>query len=199
MLTQNEVWNRYIRDYGWPLAILAIAAVLQAAGWNEYLQYDRIALLRGEWWRAVSGHLLHLNWMHYGLNAAGLLLIWSLFGQLAPARVWWLYFLVTAIAVSLGLLWLTPTVHWYVGLSGVLHGLFVSGLLRLSRRHLRFSLAVLAIFVLKVVWEQIFGPLPGSEQTAGGPVVVAAHLYGAVAGAVTYAIAEMVNRKRQSF
>jgi rhomboid family GlyGly-CTERM serine protease len=196
MLTQNEVWNRYIRDYAWPLSVIAVAAVLQAAGWTEYLQYDRTALLEGEVWRVVTGHLLHLNWMHYGLNAAGLLLIWSLFGHLVPLRAWSLHFVAACVVVSLGLLWLNPAVHWYVGLSGVLHGLFMHGLLVLLRKQVRFGLVVLTIFILKLLWEQVLGPLPGSEQTAGGPVVVAAHLYGAIAGAMTYLVTKTVQSRK---
>ena len=38
--------------------------------------------------------------------------------------------------------------------------------------------------VVKIGWEQWHGPVPGSETTSGGPVVVDAHLYGAVGGAM---------------
>ena len=34
----------------------------------------------------------------------------------------------------------------------------------------------------KLAWEQFAGPLPGSESGSGGPVIVDAHLYGAVGG-----------------
>ena len=42
---------------------------------------------------------------------------------------------------------------------------------------------MLAVFVAgKLLWEQTVGPLPGSESSAGGTVIVNAHLYGAVGG-----------------
>ena len=42
---------------------------------------------------------------------------------------------------------------------------------------------VLAILVAgKLVWEQLAGPLPGSESASGGAVIVDAHLYGAMGG-----------------
>ena len=42
--------------------------------------------------------------------------------------------------------------------------------------------------LIKLIYEQFAGPLPGSEDTAGGTVIVDAHLYGAVSGAVVGAM-----------
>ena len=66
--------------------------------------------------------------------------------------------------------------------------LFVIGLLAEFRRDLALSTLVLLGFAAKIIFEQIYGPLPGSEQSAGGPVVVDAHLYGAIAGCISYGI-----------
>ena len=41
---------------------------------------------------------------------------------------------------------------------------------------------LLLLLVAKISWEQFSGPVPGSELTSGGPVVVDAHLYGALGG-----------------
>ena len=46
------------------------------------------------------------------------------------------------------------------------------------------SLVICAVVVAKLAYEQIVGPLPGSESVAGGVVVVNSHLYGAVGGAL---------------
>ena len=72
----------------------------------------------------------------------------------------------------------------YVGLSGVLHGLFVSGCLMDIRNGHRDALLLFILISAKLAWEQVSGPLPGSESTAGGHVVVDAHLYGALSGVV---------------
>jgi hypothetical protein len=50
--------------------------------------------------------------------------------------------------------------------------------------------AILAVVVAgKVAWEQFAGPLPGSEATSGGAVIVDAHLYGMLGGtAVAFAL-----------
>ena len=46
------------------------------------------------------------------------------------------------------------------------------------------SVVICALVIGKLIYEQLFGPLPGSESTSGGSVVVNAHLYGAIGGAI---------------
>lgn len=57
---------------------------------------------------------------------------------------------------------------------------------------------LLLIIIAKLTWEQIAGPLPGSEATAGGNVIVDAHLYGAVAGYLIYRIFKRWDNKTPS-
>lgn len=188
MLTHNEVWKRYLRPHIAPLLLLLLAGLAQAWGAHEYLQYERPALLEGQIWRLWTAHMVHLGWNHYALNAAGLLLVWLLFRHTASICVWGWHFLFAGLVTSLGLLWLNPDLVWYVGLSGVLHALFIAGLLADMRSHAGLGWLVLTGFAGKIILEQTYGPLPGSEQSAGGPVVVDAHLYGAIAGVISYAI-----------
>lgn len=188
MLTHNEVWKRYFRLYLPPLLLLLGAGLAQAFGFDESLRYERPALLNGEIWRLWSAHIVHLGWSHYVLNAAGLLLVWALFHHAASIAGWCWHFLSAGLTVSLGLLWLNPDLAWYVGLSGILHALFVAGLLADMRGYGSLGWLVLLGFAGKIIFEQAYGPLPGSEHSAGGAVVVDAHLYGAIAGVVSYGI-----------
>lgn len=194
MVTQNNRIRRYLHALGAPAAGILLMAALQAAGLAHSLRYDRQAILDGEVWRLLSGNLVHLGWSHLWLNAFGLLLVWLLFGPLLPSSVWLLQAAWASLAVGLGLLWFDPGLHWYVGLSGTLHGLFVVGVLEESRTDKGFAVLVFAVFVAKLAWEQAYGPMPGSEHTAGGPVVVNAHLYGTFGGLLGYAIRTAVGR-----
>jgi len=54
---------------------------------------------------------------------------------------------------------------------------------------------LLVLVVGKLVWEQLTGALPGSESIAGGEVLVDAHLYGAIGGAVIGAWLVLRNRR----
>lgn len=196
MLTQNSRFRRYLHALGLPAAGILLIALLQAAGWESGLRYDRQAVLGGELWRLVSGNLVHLGWPHVWLNALGLLLIWLLFGSLLPPVFWLLHALWASLAVGLCLLWFDPQLLWYVGLSGTLHGLFAVGVLTEGKTQKGFAALVFTIFILKLAWEQFYGPLPGSERSAGGPVVVNAHLYGAIGGLLGYLIQMAVSRCR---
>jgi rhomboid family GlyGly-CTERM serine protease len=188
MLTHNEVWKRYLHAYYPPLLLLLASAAAQALHATGYWQYERSAILAGEIWRLWTAHMVHLGWSHYWLNAAGLLLVWLLFRHTASVAVWCWHFLFASLAISLGLLLFNPELVWYVGLSGVLHALFIAGLLADMRTHAALGWLVLLGFTAKIVIEQVYGPMPGSEQSAGGPVVVGAHLYGAIAGVIFYGV-----------
>ncbi|MDH5323713.1 MAG: rhomboid family intramembrane serine protease, partial [Gammaproteobacteria bacterium] len=83
-----------------------------------------------------------------------------------------------------GFWYLQPQLSWYVGLSGLLHGLLAAGTVS-GIRHRQVECSIIAAFLLgKLVYEQLFGALPGSEASSGGNVVVAAHLYGTLGGAL---------------
>jgi rhomboid family GlyGly-CTERM serine protease len=168
------------------LVIAIVAALLQLGGdaWRELLAYDRDSLRAGELWRLLSGHFVHLGWSHLLLNVVGLSLVMWLVGHAFDVLRWVLITALSIVAIDAGLWFLDGQLDWYVGLSGLLHGLLAAGLFVGLARRDREAL-VLAIFVLaKLAWEQFVGPLPGSESTSGGAVIVNAHLYGAAGGAL---------------
>lgn len=167
-----------------------LVAALGGASARAALRFDRAAIEAGEWWRLVSGHFVHLGWSHTWLNLAGLGLAAVLFAREYRHLEWLAIGLASVAAIDIALLALRPDLAWYVGLSGVLHGVYVAGALRwlLAREPEGWVLAV--FLVAKLAWEQGFGALPLSASTAGGPVVVDAHLAGALGGlAVAMALA----------
>ncbi len=166
-----------------PIALVLVALI--AAAWpplTQALMYDRALVAQGELWRLVTASLVHLTWGHTVLNLSGLLLVWLLFGPALGQRAWLLTWLTSAVLLGGLLFFLHPEVQRYVGLSGVLHGLFVSGALASLPRDRRWAFVLLLAVAAKLVYEQLLGPLPGSEASAGGPVLVEAHLYGALGG-----------------
>jgi rhomboid family GlyGly-CTERM serine protease len=178
--------------YHWaiPLCLAASALLVMLLGEDGegLLRYQRSEILNGEGWRLLSGHLVHLGWSHLSMNLLALALVWALLGDTLTLAGWLLLLLCCALFDGLGLLLLNPGVEWYVGLSGVLHGLFLAGSLAGLASGRRDALLLLIALVAKLAWEQLAGPLPGSEAAAGGPVVVDAHLYGAIAGGATAAL-----------
>jgi rhomboid family GlyGly-CTERM serine protease len=188
---------RRLRDSWVLVALLAVCLLLAAGGDSarELGRWQRDAIETGEYWRLVSGHLVHLGLGHLWPNLAALAIIGLLFEGVFSNLDWVRIGAASAAAIDAGLYVLNPDVSWYVGLSGVLHGYVAAGALALILRGERLGV-VLAVGVAgKLLFEQVVGPVPFTAASVGGPVVVAAHLYGVV-GALLAEAAVAVARRR---
>ena len=184
---RNVSQKRVLAGWWLPAVLVSLGLVLLFTGAEGLaaLRYDRSAIADGALWRLLSGHFVHLGTGHYVLNAAGLLLVWYLTGTAFSARQWGLVILGSLVAMDLGFWLLMPGLDWYVGLSGLLHGLLAAGAIGLWRRRRNEALLLLGILAAKLAYEGAVGPLPGSADTAGGPVITEAHLFGALGGFLT--------------
>jgi rhomboid family GlyGly-CTERM serine protease len=190
LLQDRHSWlarhRRQVAYWAVPLVIATVSSVAALAGntGREVLRYDRLAIQDGEFWRLVSGHFVHLGLQHLLLNFAGLVLVWLLVGRQYTIRQWWLVIAISLAVIDLGFWYLDTGLHWYVGLSGLLHGLLLAGAIAAFRSMPAEAAIICVALVGKLVYEQLMGPLPGSEATAGGAVITNAHLFGAVGGAL---------------
>ncbi len=178
------------------LALFSIAIAVLGDELAQALRFERAAIFSGEGWRLASGHLVHLGWSHLWINLAGLLLVWLLVGRALPLRQWGGVIAFSMIGISLGLLWWLPQLQWYVGLSGLLHGMLLAGCLRQALVGEREALIIIAVLLAKVGWEMWQGPLPGSREVAGGEVIFQAHALGCLCGAAYVAALTLFSRKR---
>jgi rhomboid family GlyGly-CTERM serine protease len=174
----------------WLLGLLLAALVLLSlAGenWQSLLRYERAGVLdRAEYWRLFTAHLVHGSALHLLLNVAGLGLIAALFSRDYSLRAWLLILAASMAAIDLGFVLYEPQLQWYVGFSGVLHGALAAGAIAWWRHESRaLALSLSSILVAKLAWEQYHGALPLSGNM---PVIVDAHLYGAIGGAITASI-----------
>ena len=161
------------------LALIALCFLLQFM--QNSAAFDRSLIEHGEVWRFLSGHFTHLNWSHFGLNMAGVFMVMVFFANY-QSNVYWLGAIVfIVLLISVGLM-LDMQLNRYVGFSGVLHGLFIIGARFEIRRYKLSGVVLLVLIVAKLIWEQLYGAMPGSEEMTGGRVAVNAHLYGALAG-----------------
>ena len=166
-------------------AILAVLVIALEAGGDTIrllLRFDRTGLQAGEYWRLVTGHLVHLGWGHALLNLAALGLIMGAFRPLVGWGSWGIAAIAAVISIDIGLWISSPPVGWYVGLSGVLHGLVVAAAVELLATSPRTGSVILAAVAAKLAWETLRGPLPFTADLSGGDVIEAAHLWGAVGG-----------------
>jgi rhomboid family GlyGly-CTERM serine protease len=180
-------WFRSVNGdgrYGVVLLLVAVALLLLGS-WGEpgreLLQYQRERIAAGQWWRLFSAHWVHWGTRHLLFNLAGLGLLWAMLARHFKPRQWLMIALVTTVAIDLGLWILQPAIAWYVGASGVLHGGWAAGGMAEWRWREPRTWPLLLVLFLKLGYEQLTG---ASAVLAGMPVVLSAHVYGALGGAL---------------
>lgn len=178
------------------ILLLSLAFELTGSAGRSALRFDRQGIENAEVWRLLTGHLVHLGWAHLAMNAAGLLLVWVLVGRNFTLSGWLAIIVASIVGIDAGLWFLDPGLAWYVGLSGVLHGMLAAGIVPEARQGNLEALVLGALMTGKIAWEQFFGPLPGSADIAGGNVVVSAHFYGAVSGLLAGVVLIRVRPRR---
>jgi len=170
------------------LSLFLISCTLQALDWVDSWRFNRDLVEQGNVWLLLSGHIVHSNWSHWLLNMAGLAIVAFFFSLYASLRQWLLVIILSSVIISAGIWWWMPGIFYYVGLSGVLHGLFLYGALREIRFYPVSGYVLTAVLLGKLLWEFLYGALPGSEDMVGGRVLTEAHLLGAVGGVLSWLI-----------
>lgn len=144
--------------------------------------FDRNSINDGELWRIFTGHFVHIGAGHWVMNAAGAGLLWWLLNEVRTGIFWISSILLISAAISAGLLIGNPRLEWYGGFSGVLHGLVVVGIISGLSGNKKVLLAMLLLVSVKLMYEQIYVPIQYVEGLILAPVIVDAHLYGALSG-----------------
>lgn len=172
-IQQQKIW----------LLLIVVCFLIQLFQLHEYLLFDRGLVSQWQLWRLFSAHITHMGWTHYWLNMAGIAFMLLFFSSYLRAVTWLASWIFLMIFVSAGIL-LDGQLDRYLGLSAVLHGLFVMGGYLEYQRFRLSGMVILLLILLKLLWEQLYGALPGSESMVGGKVAINSHLYGAIGGAV---------------
>jgi len=176
-----ENWKLFILPCCIAISVIAISAIGDSI--TQLLRYDSVAIVeQHQYWRLITAHFTHLGWSHLWLNVAGLTLIFVFFASCLSTVYWISSLVISSFCISILIFLLNPEIRWYVGLSGILHTLFIIGGIADIKVRKWEGIGFTIIILTKVIYEQIAGPLPGSEEAAGGPVLVDAHFYGAMIG-----------------
>lgn len=162
--------------------VIAVLALFGEHG-EASLQFDRALIHQGEWWRLLSGNLIHYGFYHLLMNLTALLLCgYVLLRHISPG-IYLTLLVVCAGAVGGGLYTFNPEFSYYAGLSGVLHGLIMAGLLLSIRANPLINGLVLAAMMIKLLHEQ-WASSAIHHALLPVPVAVDAHLYGAAGGLI---------------
>lgn len=166
----------------WVIALSLVTALLFFTVPNHLLSFERNLIAQGEGWRIITGNLAHTNLWHLLLNLSGLAVLYSLFQEYLTAWRLPVLLLLLGTAVGLGIWWWCPQTQWYMGLSGLLHGLFVWGAMQ-DIRYRRYSgwLMLLGI-VIKLGLDFYSAGESPVAVLIGARVHIESHLLGSVAG-----------------
>ncbi len=175
--------TKMLQSHLFPLLLSSIVLIVATLpdSVENLLIFHRQKLLSGEVWRAISGHLVHLDWPHLLMNLIGLWMIVWLAENLITTLEWFFTLAASSLLISFSLL-IFSNVDWYVGLSGVLHSFLVLVACKLIIHKRAIGWLLLLFILLKIGWEQWQGASPELEQLIGGKVILDAHLFGAIAG-----------------
>ncbi|MGF1701425.1 rhombosortase [Photobacterium makurazakiensis] len=169
-----------------------LMALCQLPSLQHTLAWDRDAILEGEIWRLVTGNITHTNWPHMIMNSLALATITFIFRRYLNTRR--LSGLIVCLAAVIGSTLMLSPMHWYAGLSGVLHGIFTWGAIKDIQAKDKLGWVLLAGVSAKVIGEQFTGGSSSSAELIGARVAVEAHLIGVIAGLCFAIIPTIKNR-----
>jgi rhomboid family GlyGly-CTERM serine protease len=176
-------WSKGVPWLSLATAALALFLYLFAGSAAPKLVYDRAAVETGQWWRLLTGHLIHSDVSHLGWDLAGLLVLGWLFERRLPGWKITVVLLSGIVAVDVWLWW-GPAPLRYCGMSGFLNTLLASGLVQQWRTHRDWLLPLVGLGAIsKIICETLHGqalftatawpsvPLAHAAGFAGGVLI----------------------------
>jgi len=148
----------------------------------ELLNYQRSAVSNGEYWRLITGHLVHSNIWHLLLNLASLTMIGLLFSQHLSIKLWSTVFILSAIIISGCYYFIAPEYERYVGLSAVLYSVIIIGALHDLKQQTLVAMLILIVVTGRVIWQQYHGSVDSLAELIGDRVAIESHLFGISTG-----------------
>jgi rhomboid family GlyGly-CTERM serine protease len=162
------------------------------------LEFNRYLILSGEYWRIWSGHLVHQNMSHFGLNTGTALILYFGFFPTIRASHLLTTYLIFSTLIGIGLLFYLPHLQWYNGLSGLLHALlaYFSALFAVYEKRIYWSVWI--IVWLKVLSETFELNIFFQDIYMGLEVINEAHLMGVIIGTTSALIVIVVRHIKQN-
>jgi rhomboid family GlyGly-CTERM serine protease len=158
---------------------------LSAPESTELLRYQSLEVSNGEWWRIFTANFTHSGWNHWLLNISGLVLIDYLY-QSTVKQSQRVFLMLFCMLANVFLLHMYMDLHWYVGLSGALHGFLIGGALLSFKKDKIFSMIIIAVVVIKLFFEMNWEVNQFTADLIGSNVVEESHLFGAISAVIYF-------------
>ncbi|KGY12008.1 membrane protein [Vibrio tubiashii] len=160
------------------IAISLVCLGLQVEPLASQMSWQRDLIIHGQWWRILTGNFTHTNFAHLAMNLAGLWVMSFIFKPSVKA----LTFCLITISIAVGALNFLTSMNGYVGLSGVLHGLFAFFALQEALNGRKSSWLLVVGVMLKIGWELTMGASSSTSELINARVAVESHLFGMLSG-----------------
>jgi rhomboid family GlyGly-CTERM serine protease len=142
--------------------------------------YDRSQILAGQFWRLVTGHLVHFSTSHLLLNLGGFVSLLSVLYRF-KMRVSMLRLVLASGLMSLGLLVFAPNISTYGGLSALVTGLAVVFIMQIAQtKHRAVALFLLLLLTGKVLRDFLYPGAQFIQYSTATHTAPLAHVLGAV-------------------
>lgn len=177
------------------LLLLLLVNILHLGGLYHNLRLPLAQFDVGSLYTLLTAHWVHINHQHFLHNAAALIIIMLLVASALDWRGWLLSFVLSSLTISLMLLALPHDISNYAGLSGLLHGLFMSGCLGMLRQSRLLAFILLVLLAAKLAAEILLDVrlLHDAEFV----VTTRAHLYGVLGGSLSAALIHLARKHAQ--
>jgi rhomboid family GlyGly-CTERM serine protease len=185
-----------------PISIVFIfigAAIILLAAFEQHLFswlcLESTKVSEGQLWRLITGNFVHFGWAHTAMNLLAFLLCTFAFFSDYSTKIFLLLILTCSLFVGLCIFFLNPEYTIYAGLSGVIHGLLIYGILASTHYPKWIQLSALILIGGKLIHEN----MPGYEATdlqnlIPAAVAVESHVYGAIGGFVFFILHRLHQR-----
>lgn len=165
------------------LIILCFITLLVFQNFQEHLIFAHNKITSGEIWRLWSGQFVHTNYIHLTMNIVGFITLLILYSEelFKPKLIIQIFYISTCI--GLWLYFFSPEVRWYLGLSGIIYGLFVvASLQAIIQKDALLGYPLFIAITVKITWENVDNSINNtSASLINSPIATDAHLYGYIA------------------
>lgn len=165
---------------------------------QDDLVFSRNDINHGQWWRIITGNLVHSNYPHLALNLTGLWILGYLFLDSLKTKTFIISIVFLCLIVGIGLYLYTPDIQKYYGFSGALYGLFLVGATTaIIQKDFFTGLSVAVLIIAKIIWDNYNGGSASSAELIGVPVATDAHLYGVLGASLISVIMFIITHTRK--
>ncbi len=167
---------------GWLFVLSCTVLLAQLPFLQQWLIWDRVEIYQGEWWRILTGNITHTNSVHMAMNLTALIVLTMIHKQYYHGRDFWLS--VWVMMCLIGVMMLFTQFGTYAGLSGVLHGLFVWGVVMDMKNKIPFSKLLLMGVIFKLCYETFMEGDGLTQSMIEASIAYQAHWVGAIVGLI---------------